>query len=174
MRCGFEASGQGVIAKRLSLAARLEGRNFLTTATQPKRSGRKALAGTSPALRAAFYSQRFILDEPARTLLPRLEPASDSSRQLRQRAPTGRGYHATSPSTICNPKRYVWRAQGEKILDKIQRTWKVRLGENNTALLFRRRMSRETRLVRRINGCMYGRAAMVAAYVRNLGLLPTN
>src|SRR5215510_590025 len=30
-----------------------------------------------------------------------------------------------------NPKRYVWRAKGEEILAKIQRAWKVALGENN-------------------------------------------
>ena len=29
-----------------------------------------------------------------------------------------------------NPKRYVWRAKGEEILAKIQRAWKVALGEN--------------------------------------------
>ena len=28
-----------------------------------------------------------------------------------------------------NPKRYVWRAKGEEILNKIQRAWKAALGE---------------------------------------------
>ena len=34
-----------------------------------------------------------------------------------------------------NPKRYVWRAKGEEILSKIQRAWKVALGENNTVTI---------------------------------------
>jgi hypothetical protein len=29
-----------------------------------------------------------------------------------------------------NPKRYVWKAKGEKILTKIERVWKVALGED--------------------------------------------
>jgi transposase len=34
-----------------------------------------------------------------------------------------------------NPKRYVWRAKGEKILGKIQRAWTVALGENKTVTI---------------------------------------
>jgi transposase len=34
-----------------------------------------------------------------------------------------------------NPKRYVWRAKGEEILAKIQRAWKVALGENKTVTI---------------------------------------
>jgi transposase len=33
------------------------------------------------------------------------------------------------------PKRYVWRAEGEEILAKIQRAWKVALGEDSTATI---------------------------------------
>jgi hypothetical protein len=29
-----------------------------------------------------------------------------------------------------NPKRYVWKPKGEEILAKIQRAWKVVLGED--------------------------------------------
>ena len=29
-----------------------------------------------------------------------------------------------------NPKRYVWKAKGEEILTKIERAWKVALGED--------------------------------------------
>ena len=54
---------------------------------------------------------------------------------------------------------------------------------NGVCQLFRGRRTRETRVLRRINGCSVwqgceviraGRAAVMAAYVRNLGLLPTN
>jgi hypothetical protein len=34
-----------------------------------------------------------------------------------------------------NPKRYVWKAKGEKILGKIQRAWTVALGENKTVTI---------------------------------------
>ena len=34
-----------------------------------------------------------------------------------------------------NPKRYVWRAKGEEILAKIQRAWKVALGENHNVTI---------------------------------------
>ena len=47
-----------------------------------------------PRFELAFYAHRFILDESGRTLLPRLEPADDPARQLRQRAPTGGRDHA--------------------------------------------------------------------------------
>jgi hypothetical protein len=43
--------------------------------------------------RSKFYSHRFILDEPGRTLLPRLEPAGDPARQLQRSYRLEKSWH---------------------------------------------------------------------------------
>jgi len=66
------------------------------------------------------------MDEHGRTFFPRSKPTSHPARQLRLWAELVDTINRYLSQHNLEPKRYVWHADGQEVLNKIRRAWASR------------------------------------------------
>src|SRR5277367_6717433 len=65
------------------------------------------------------------MDEHGRTFLPRSQPTSHPARQFRSVAELVDTINLYLAQHNLEPKRYVWHADGQEVLNKIHRAWEA-------------------------------------------------